>query len=130
MERTQLRIKSLASEKGHFNRRDSLISDEDFQLSARTYVRSNACKKGEPNLTSDMFAVWVKQKYDHDISEETARLWLHKLGFGRIHITKKEFTLMDTRMQVLGTRTRTHEQIHFARGRVKCQQRHKTSRIS
>lgn len=62
---------SLASERGHFARLDSLISDEDFQLSARTYV---TCKKGEPNLTSGMFAVWVKQKYDHDISEETARL--------------------------------------------------------
>ena len=37
---------SLASEKGHFDRLDSLISDEDFQLSASTYVRSNACKKG------------------------------------------------------------------------------------
>ena len=79
---------SLASEKGHFDRLDSLISDEDFQLSARTYVRSNACKKGEPNLTTGMFAVWVKQKYDHDISEETARLWLHKLGFGRTHHQK------------------------------------------
>ena len=76
---------SLASENGHFSQLDSLISDEDFQLSAHTYVRSNACKKGEPNLTSGMFAVWVN---DLNISEETARLWLHSLGFGCTHHQK------------------------------------------
>ena len=53
-------------------------------------------QKGEPNLTSDMFALWIKEDYD----QETARLWLHSLGFG-VLITKKEFTLMDTSAKML-----------------------------
>ena len=35
-----------------------------------------------------MFAVWVKEEYGLDISEETARLWLHSLGFGCTHHQK------------------------------------------
>ena len=35
---------------------DTLLYSEDFQLAARKFVRNNACHKGEPNLTSHMFA--------------------------------------------------------------------------
>ena len=51
-------------------------------------VRDNANKKGEPNLTVEMFRVWVNKKYDCNICKETARKWLHKLGFQQVNHTK------------------------------------------
>ena len=32
-------------------------------------------------MTSKSFAAWVAESWGHEIHEETARLWLHKLGF-------------------------------------------------
>ena len=32
-------------------------------------------------MTSKSFAAWVAESWDHEIHEETARQWLHKLGF-------------------------------------------------
>ena len=49
-----------------------------FSLS---YVRSTAYGKGEPNLTTQMFCQWVKENFNVDICVETARRWLHHLGF-------------------------------------------------
>ncbi len=72
----------LSSERGqgaeNFN---SLVQEESFQLEARQFVRQNANKKGEPNLTAEMFQQWVCDKYRTKICKETARVWLHKLGF-------------------------------------------------
>ena len=52
------------------------------------YVRKHTCKKGEPNLTCAMFADWVEQRYQVHICTETARCWLGKLGFSRVHCQK------------------------------------------
>ena len=30
---------------------DTLVHDEDFRLGAHTYIRTHACRRGEPNLT-------------------------------------------------------------------------------
>ena len=49
-----------------------------FQLAACTYVHSNAYRKGEPNLTTER---WVNDNYSVSITSETARRWLHHLGF-------------------------------------------------
>ena len=47
----------LSSERGHHdNRAASLLYNEKFCLSAREYIQKHACRKGEPNLTSKMFA--------------------------------------------------------------------------
>ena len=59
----------------------SILHDENFQLAARSYVRSTAYRKGEPNLTTEMFCQWVKESFSVDICTETARCWLHHLGF-------------------------------------------------
>ena len=76
----------LSSDRGHSSPcPQSLIHDEDFQQSARAFVRSNANKKGEPNLTVHDFASWVRSTYSIDICDETARLWLHNLGFSQQH---------------------------------------------
>ena len=59
----------------------AILHDEEFQLAARTYVHSNAYRKGEPNLTTEMFCRWVNDNYSVNITSETARRWLHHLGF-------------------------------------------------
>ena len=73
---------------GHDNHAYSLLHDEDFCLAARTYVRKHACRKGEPNLTSQMFSAWINTEYNVNIHDSTARRWLFKLGFSRIHHQK------------------------------------------
>ena len=57
-------------------------------MAARSYVRSNACRKGEPNLTGKMFSDWIKIEHKCNVHEKTACCWLHKLGFSRIHHQK------------------------------------------
>ena len=56
-----------------------------------TYVRDNGFKKGSANLTTFSFCQWVNEQllcsetlepgYPRKISVETARRWLHELGF-------------------------------------------------
>ena len=79
----------LVSERGHSHScPTSLIHDEGFRLEARTYIRQNAYIKGEPNLTLDVFVKWVASKYNTQIHKETARRWVHELGFARVHHQK------------------------------------------
>ena len=66
----------------------SLIFDESFQLDARSFVRSNACKKGEPNLTVADFTAWIERTYGQTVGRETARRWLLTLGFRQLHHQK------------------------------------------
>ena len=69
----------LSSERGKASGNpDSILHDEEFQLQ---YVHSNAYRKGEPDLTTDMFCKWVCDTFSVHISFETARRWLHHLGF-------------------------------------------------
>ena len=56
-----------------------------------TWVRENAFKKGEPNMTSAMFCEYVNNhllpnhhlvhQFPRTISLRTAVRWLHQLGF-------------------------------------------------
>ena len=66
----------------------SLFHDKTYQLEARQFVGKNSCIKGQPNLTRAMFSQWVNETYYIKISDETARSWLAKLGFKRIHHQK------------------------------------------
>ena len=56
---------------------------EKFQLEARTFVRKNGYKRGEPNMTDDGFRTWVYSNFGCEICNETARHWLHDLGFSQ-----------------------------------------------
>lgn len=56
----------------------AILHYEEFQLSARQYIRSNAYRKGAPNLTIDKFCIWIDDEYNVKVS---ARVWLHFLGF-------------------------------------------------
>ena len=67
---------------------DSILPHEDFCLSARAYVRANACEKGEPNMNSKMFMEWMEKEYNTKIHESTARHSLRKLGYSRAHHKK------------------------------------------
>ena len=62
---------------------DTLILDEEFQLKAKEYVRANGHRKGAPNMTSEEFATWVNTEFSVSVHEETARKWLHRLGFSQ-----------------------------------------------
>ena len=62
-----------------------------INLKAAEWVRENAFKKGEPNMTARSFCFWVNDEllpscnlppqYPRCISVATARRWLHHLGF-------------------------------------------------
>ena len=79
----------LSSERGHSHSSpSSLIHNEAFQLAARSFVREHAYIKGEPNLTVCKFAKWVNTTYSTNVHPETARRWLYKLGFSRVHHQK------------------------------------------
>ena len=79
----------LGSVRGKFSKRPhSLIKNDEFCQIARKFVRENACVRGEPNLTAEMFRRWIKTEHNCDISSETARKWLHTLGFKQVNHTK------------------------------------------
>ena len=79
------------SQQGRYQRSGVLWNNEEFNQKATDYVRQNAAVKGRPNLTSIDFCRWVNDfllpnttlepGYPRKISIETARLWLHHLGF-------------------------------------------------
>ena len=79
------------SRQGHYIRINTLMTNEDLCERARVYVRENAAQRGRPNLTASSFCHWVNNEllpnsvlepgYPHRVSVETARKWLHELGF-------------------------------------------------
>ena len=97
----------LSSERGTFHSNpSSLIHDEQFQMAARTYVRDNAYAKGEPNLTVGAFGEWVEVTYNKKVHQETARRWLHELGFSRVHHQKGVYFDGHDRSDVVGDRNK------------------------
>ena len=71
--------------------KDRIIHNEDFKLAARSFVRENAYRKGEPNMTVQTFKDWIKSTYDLDVCHETARLYLKRLGFNQVDHQKGVF---------------------------------------
>ena len=71
--------------------RPYVLDDEDCRKKALSWLRENVHKKGQPNMTSAMFATWVNVEllpncnlppgFPRSISPRTARKWLHDLGF-------------------------------------------------
>ena len=74
------------------------MSNEELCERARVYVRENAAPRGRPNLTARAFCQWVDNEllpnytldpgYPRRVSLETARKWLHDLGFDVLHMLK------------------------------------------
>lgn len=79
------------SKQGRYQRSGVLWSNEDLNKKATEYVRMNAAVKGKPNMTATDFCKWVNKSllpnwtleagFPRKVSVETARTWLHHLGF-------------------------------------------------
>lgn len=79
------------SQQGKYIREGILWQNEELNEAASDYVRANAVVKGKPNLTAISFCHWVNESllpnsilepgYPRHVSVQTARTWLHELGF-------------------------------------------------
>lgn len=79
------------SQQGKYRREGVLWQNEELNEAATDYVRANAVVKGKPNLTAVSFCCWVNESllpnsildpgYPRRVSVQTARKWLHELGF-------------------------------------------------
>lgn len=79
---------------GKYQRQGDLWNNEGFNRKASLYIRESASVNGRPNLTSDLFCQWVNNEllpsevlgpgFPHSVSVQTARMWMHELGFSVI----------------------------------------------
>lgn len=86
---------------GKYVQEDVLWLNEELNEKASNYVRENASVKGQPNLTIMMFRHWVnncllpssdlRDSFPKSIGYETARVWMHELGFRVINKKKGIF---------------------------------------
>ena len=91
------------NKQGKYQRSGVLWSSENLNKKAIRYVRNNNNVKGKPNLTVHSFCEWINEDllpnetlqpgFPRRISVETARKWLHELGFDVI--AKKKGTFVD-----------------------------------
>ena len=91
------------NKQGKYQRTEILWSSEDLNRKAVKYVRNNSNVKGKPNLTISSFSEWVNEDllpnetlepgFPRKVSVETARMWLHELGFEVV--AKKKGTFVD-----------------------------------
>ena len=89
------------SQQGHYIRNNTLMSNEELCDKARVYVRENAAPRGRPNMTVTSFCQWVNNEllpnsilepgYPRKVALETARKWLHELGFEVLQMSKGVF---------------------------------------
>ena len=83
---------------GRYQRSGVLWQNEELNKKAVEYVRENAAVKGRSNLTTVDFCKWVNEcflpnytlepGFPRKIGLETARLWLHHLGFEALTVRK------------------------------------------
>ena len=79
------------NKQGRYQRDGIIWSSEDLNKSAAKYIRENCNIKGQPNLTCGGFCSWVNEDllpnsclapgFPRKTSIETARQWMHHLGF-------------------------------------------------
>ena len=113
----------MESSQGHYVRNNTLMSSEELSEKMRVYVRENAAPHGRPNLTASAFCQWVNNDllpnsvlepgYPRRVSVETARKWLHELGFEILQLSKGVFIdghersdIIESRVQFLRTMTK------------------------
>eukprot|EP00734_Pompholyxophrys_sp_LG126_P000255 Pompholyxophrys_sp_v1_NODE_73_length_2430_cov_9.351579.p1 type:complete len:590 gc:universal NODE_73_length_2430_cov_9.351579:2280-511(-) len=89
----------LESGRGKFVKVPWLLEDEDLQLQARMFIRENANRSGEPNMTSLDFAHYlntdllkdVVSKRKTQLSNTTALNYIKRLGFTVTQMGKNTF---------------------------------------
>lgn len=89
------------SAQGQYQRTGVLWKCEHLNSVATQYIRSNASVKGKSNLTVASFCEWVNESllpnetlepgFPRKISIETARQWMHKMGFQVLTAKKGSF---------------------------------------
>ena len=104
------------TQQGHYRRSNSLMMNEDICERARVYVRENSAPRGRPNLTASSFCQWVNNEllpnsviepgYPRRVSVETARKWLHDLGFEILQRSKGVFIDGHERPDVVESRVK------------------------
>lgn len=77
--------------RGKYQRQGVLWQSEELNEKAAKHVRETSVVKGRPNMTAGAFCRWVNEDllqnvslapgYPRQVSLETARKWLHHLGF-------------------------------------------------
>ena len=95
-------------------KRHCLLNDEDLRLEASMWVRENAYKKGDANLTAQSFCIWVNDHLlpSHNLPPElprsialrTATRWLRRLGFRPISHKKGAYVDGHERQDVVANR--------------------------
>ena len=86
------------SKQGRYQRSGVLWKNEALNKKAARYIREHASVKGKANLTAASFCQWVncdllpnetlEPGFPRKVSVETARLWMHELGF-EVLVAKK-----------------------------------------
>ena len=104
------------TQQGHYVRDKTLMSNEELCERATVYVRENAAPRGRPNLTASAFCQWVNNEllpnsvldpgYPRRVSVETARKWLHELGFEILQLSKGVFIDGHERPDVVESRVK------------------------
>ena len=89
------------SKQGQYQRTGVLWKNEDLNKKASRYIRENAAVKGKPNLTGGKFCLWVNDEllpnetlepgFPRKVSVQTARKWMHELGFEVLESKKSTF---------------------------------------
>ena len=89
------------TKQGRYQRSGILWSSEDLKKKAYKFVRENTNVKGRPNLTKHSFCRWVNDEllpneilepgFPRCVSVETARKWLHEMGFEVLSADKGMF---------------------------------------
>ena len=102
------------SQQGCYQRSGVLWKNEELSKKATEYVRENAAVKGRLNLTTIDFCRWVNDcllpnstlepGFPWKIGVETARLWLHHLGFEVLTVRKGIFIDGHERSDVVDAR--------------------------
>ena len=103
-------------QQGHYICNNTLMTNEDLCEKARVYVRENAAQRGRSNLTASSFCHWVNNEvlpnsvlepgYPRRVSVETARKWLHALGFEILQRSKGVFIDGHERPDVVESRVK------------------------
>lgn len=90
-----------AMQQGRYERSGIVWSSEELNKKATAFIRGNANMKEQPNLTVGKFCQWVNDDllvnttlepgFPRKIGIETARKWMHELGFSVMQKKKGSF---------------------------------------
>lgn len=108
----------LDSSRGRHPKVKSLFSDEQFRLDAREFVKNVGYKRRKPNMTLEDFLRWIEEKWKVKVGRETARRWLHNMGFSYHQFSKGVYFDGHERQDVVEDRNRYLETLEWYGPRI------------